>query len=116
MHWRKTERLMPAAWQPWLIVIALWVLAIWWFWWAIYAIDETRRSAESGAAFILVGHAFCSHGGGGLFTMGAGMATMEWGLGYATGGTAIITAGLAAFLFILGGNKAEALTDREGKW
>jgi hypothetical protein len=32
MHWRKTERLMAAAWQPWLIVIALWVLAIWWFW------------------------------------------------------------------------------------
>jgi hypothetical protein len=53
--------------------------------------------------------------GSGLFTMGAGMATMEWGLGYATGGTAIITGGLAAFLFILGGNKAEGLTDREGK-
>ena len=50
-----------------------------------------------------------------MFTFAGGLATIQYGLGRATEGAAIISFVLAAFLFILGGNKVEALTDREGK-
>ena len=53
--------------------------------------------------------------GSGMFTFAGGLATIQYGLGRATEGATIISFVLAAFLFILGGNKAEGLTDREGK-